>query len=645
MKKLLLMLFLCYGHMAYCQDKAFEDSLVRDLAAQATDTGKIKTLSELAFFYAANNAPLSLKYAQQEKELAGRVNIPLFSANAFNDLAIAQYYTGQYGEALQNNKAALALRERSGDKAKIISSLNKIALIYQDLGNYDTAAKYQFKILKLANELKEETFAGITYNNLAFLYDKLKRYDESKKMADVALNIALKNDDKPQMARSYGNMALAYEHLKMFDSAVIAYQTSIKWLKEANDLNGLATAYNDLGVTYRSVNNDAAALECYQKAYSISGETGNVSDRAFYASSIGSILVSMNRPAEAFPYLKGALAVAVPDNNLEILRTAYISLSNYYFLQSKPDSAFHYQQLYKDVIDSLYSATSSRQILDLQAGYETEKKVQQISLLNKENIIQKLSLSRNRILLGITIGIILAGFGFGFLMYNRNKLKQNARLQEEVMRQQEIATEAVIEAEENERKRIARDLHDGVGQMMSAAKMNLSLLEENIRMTNDEKAAFDKAVLLVDESCKEVRSVSHNMMPNALIKSGLASAVRTFIDQIESPALKVQLYTEGLNESLNKNTETVLYRVLQECVNNVIKHAKASNLDIAIIKDNSGINATIEDNGRGFDTSDKSKFSGIGLDNMQKRISFLKGTIEWQSSPGAGTLVAIHVPS
>jgi two-component system NarL family sensor kinase len=644
-KKLLLMLFLCYARAAYCQDKAFEDSLVRDLGVQVTDTGKIKTLSELTFLYATNNTPLALQYAQQQKTLADKVNIPKFSANALNDLAIVQYYTGQYSDALKNNKAALAIREGLGDKALVISSLNKLALICQDLGNYEDAAKYQFRILKLADELKQETFTGITYNNLAFLYDKLKSYAKSKEFSAMALSIALKNDDKQQMARSYGNMALSYEHTQQFDSAIIAYQTSIKWLKEANDLNGLATAYHDLGITYRSVNDDAAGLASYQKAYKIAGEIGNVSDHAFYASSIGSVLVNMRRPAEAFPYLQTALATAVPDTNLEILKTAYNALSNYYFLQSKPDSAFHYQQLYKDVIDSLYSATSSRQILDLQTSYETEKKEQQISLLNKENTIQKLSLSRNRTLLGIAIGIILAGFGFGFLIYNRNKLKQNARLQEEVMRQQEIATEAVIEAEENERKRIARDLHDGVGQMMSAAKMNLSLLEENIRMSDEEKTAFDKAVLLVDESCREVRSVSHNMMPNALIKSGLASAVRTFIDQIESPALKVQLYTEGLNESLNKNTETVLYRVLQECVNNVIKHAKASNLDIALIKDESGINATIEDNGRGFDTSDKSKFSGIGLDNMQKRISFLKGTIEWQSSSGAGTLVAIHVPS
>lgn len=647
MKKNLLlacMLTVC-AKISFCQNDPFADSLKTDLVKQQTDTGKMKTLSELTFFYANNNTGLAMQYALQQKQLADKVNIPKFTATAFNDLAIIQYYTGQYAPALQNNKAALAIREKLGNKAGVISSLNKLALIYQDLGNYDTAALYQFKILKLAEELGDDAFTGITYNNLSFLQDKLKNYSKSKAFGEQALAFAKKTGDKGQMARAYGNIALVFEHIQKFDSAIVAYQTTISLLKEVNDLNGLATAYNDIGLTYRSMNNDAAGLASYRKAYEIADELGNKSDRAFYASSIGTVLLDMDRASEAFPYFKTAVATAVPDNNLEILKTAYIGLSNYYFLQHRTDSAFHFQKLYRDVMDSLYSATSSRQILDLQTAYETEKKEQQISLLNKETTIQKLTISKNRTWLFISFGLLLAMLAFVYLLYNRYKIKQNARLQYEVMKQQELAGEAVIEAEENERKRIARDLHDGVGQMMSAAKMNLSLLEERMPLNEEEKVAFDKALALVDESCREVRTVSHNMMPNALIKTGLASAVRAFIEQIESPSLKVQLYTEGLNESLNKNTESVLYRVLQECVNNVIKHAKASNLDIALIKDESGINATIEDNGRGFDTSDKTKFTGIGLDNMQKRISFLKGTIEWQSAPDAGTLVAIYVPA
>ncbi|HNG63787.1 MAG TPA: sensor histidine kinase, partial [Ferruginibacter sp.] len=213
------------------------------------------------------------------------------------------------------------------------------------------------------------------------------------------------------------------------------------------------------------------------------------------------------------------------------------------------------------------------------------------------------------------------------------------------MKQQDLATRAVISAEENERKRIAADLHDGVGQMMSAAKMNLSAFETEIDFRNEsQKTAFEKLIGLVDESCKEIRSVSHQMMPNALLKSGLASAVREFIDKIDNRIIKINLHTEGLNERLDSNTETVLYRVIQECVNNVIKHSGAGHLDIALIKDADGISATVEDDGRGFDATDKQKSEGIGLKNIRSRVEFLKGTVDFDSSPGKGTLVAIHIP-
>jgi len=181
--------------------------------------------------------------------------------------------------------------------------------------------------------------------------------------------------------------------------------------------------------------------------------------------------------------------------------------------------------------------------------------------------------------------------------------------------------------------------------MMSAAKMNLSAYESNVQFTNEEeKRNFEKIVSLVDDSCKEVRVVSHNMMPNALLKNSLSSAIREFIDKLDHKKLQVHLYTGGLESRLDTNIETILYRVIQECVNNVIKHANANTLDISILIEQHEITATIEDNGQGFDTNDRNKFEGIGLKNIRTRIEYLKGTVDFDSSPGKGTLVALHVP-
>jgi signal transduction histidine kinase len=181
--------------------------------------------------------------------------------------------------------------------------------------------------------------------------------------------------------------------------------------------------------------------------------------------------------------------------------------------------------------------------------------------------------------------------------------------------------------------------------MMSVAKMNLSAFESEIVFSNEEqKLSFEKIIHLVDDSCKEVRHVSHNMMPHALLKSNLASAIRDFLDKIDKKTLEIHFYSEGLDERLNSNTENVLYRVIQECVNNVIKHAGATELDISVIRDKEGISATIEDNGKGFDTADKEKFEGIGLKNILTRVEYLKGTVEFDSAPGRGTAIGLHVP-
>ena len=101
---------------------------------------------------------------------------------------------------------------------------------------------------------------------------------------------------------------------------------------------------------------------------------------------------------------------------------------------------------------------------------------------------------------------------------------------------------------------------------------------------------------------------------------------------------------EGLDEKLDSNIETVLYRVIQECVNNVIKHAEATTLDISVVRDSNSISATIEDNGKGFDINDQEKIEGIGLKNILTRVNYLKGTIDFDSAPGRGTLVALHIP-
>jgi len=207
-----------------------------------------------------------------------------------------------------------------------------------------------------------------------------------------------------------------------------------------------------------------------------------------------------------------------------------------------------------------------------------------------------------------------------------------------------MATAAIILAEENERNRIGTDLHDGIGQMVSAAKMNLSVLDSDLDFSNPmQKEKFNNVIKMLDESCGEIRAVSHQMMPLAMFDSSVSEAVQTFVQRIDKNLIAVDYYTDGIC-MLIKEKESILYRILQECINNVIKHAKATTLSISIHHTDTETAVTVEDDGVGFDHG-KLRNDGIGLSNIQSRVNFLGGDIEFDSRPGAGTLVSMHIPT
>ncbi|MFB2119119.1 sensor histidine kinase [Parapedobacter sp. 2B3] len=235
--------------------------------------------------------------------------------------------------------------------------------------------------------------------------------------------------------------------------------------------------------------------------------------------------------------------------------------------------------------------------------------------------------------------------GLIYFVQNKRKLQTEARLQKRLSEQQQQAARDVLQAEERERRRIATDLHDGVGQLMSAALLSLHEVANDTSVSTSFRPLLERATALVSEGYDEMRSISHQMMPNALLKAGLASSIKEFLEKIEGKQLKIQLDVVGLAERLDEQTETVLYRVIQETVTNVIKHAQATKLSIQLVRDNDGIDATIEDNGIGFETAQIAGGEGIGLKSIFSRIALLNGTVEMDTAPGRGTLVAIHIPA
>jgi signal transduction histidine kinase len=231
-----------------------------------------------------------------------------------------------------------------------------------------------------------------------------------------------------------------------------------------------------------------------------------------------------------------------------------------------------------------------------------------------------------------------------FISYKRKQARLKMQTETELARQKELRSKAVIEAEEKERTRLVLDLHDGVGQILSAAKLNLSGLESKLKLQDPEQLTLlANALELVNDSVKEVRAVSHTVMSDTLIRYGLAEAVREFISNVSfSHRLKIDFRIVGLERRLDVTAEIILYRVIQEAVFNTLKHAKANRMGIQLVRHDNELTVMVEDNGIGFNTTDIS--GGIGLKNMVSRVEFLNGQVNFDSTPGQGTTVVIEVP-
>ncbi len=541
-------------------------------------------------------------------------------------------------DVLKKGEEALSLARSHGDSVSTGILNRTIGVAHYFKGRYDIAARRYYNSIDNLEKSSDKRQLALTYNELGKLYRKTRDLDRSLENYDKALSIFRTLNDSSGIALIMNESGVVFEYKENYEEAISRYKTSLEINRILKDSVGISYSFNFLAGVYVLQKKFTDAEEMMLQVIETRSNMRDTFGLALAYTDMGALYNAKGDHNKAKQTLEKSNAIAQLIGYPELMSNNYLELSAIAQKQGDYKKALDYFQQRTALRDSIFNLEKTKQIEELSTKYETVKKEQMIE--QQQNRITR----QNFLFLGIA-GLVLLLSLLTHSQYKRYKLRKEAQLQAEIMKQQQLATKAVIEAEENERQRIAKDLHDGVGQMMSAAKMNLSAFESELQFNNsDQKQTFEKLIQLVDDSCREVRTVSHLMMPNALLKNNLADAIRDFTDKLDKKSLKVHLYTEGLEQRLDSGVETVLYRVLQECVNNVIKHAAACTLDISIVKDKDGISATVEDNGKGFDTTDKEKFEGMGLKNIITRIGYLKGTVDFDSAPGRGTVVALHVP-
>ncbi|WP_304067059.1 tetratricopeptide repeat-containing sensor histidine kinase [Pedobacter glucosidilyticus] len=637
-----LIVFIYFIGLSNMQVLAFTkiDSLKQLLKSKQKDTEDV--MAKICWEYRYHYPDSARLYGAKAISLAQKNNNLPVLAIAYHNLAVVYEAQSNFDKSLELNLKSLAIKKRINDVIGIANSYNNLAGIHDQKGDFPKAVSYYKQAYEIYKKNNSKEDVAMINLNLGILFKAQKEYKKVLKYYLEAYEIYKELGKTFEMGASEANLGSVYFYLNNYQKCLYYSKLAEKKFIDLKVDKFLPVVRANIGLAYGKMGNFKLSVSFLKKA--IQGHTAfnNKKELAFTFIHLARNYVPVN-PDSSLAFAKNALKHATDCASIPEMMDARKLLSDIYELKGAHKLALENYISYSTLKDSLFKIEKQKELNQFNVLFETEKKERRITELNQQSAIQKLEIKQTNIYL--YAAVIFIGFCVlsAFLLLNRQKIKNQVRLQQEINKQHEITTKEIFKAEERERRRIASDLHDGVGQLLSASLLNFNSLIAKTNLQDPQLILLsEKSIALLNESYEEMRSISHQMMPNALLKSGLASAIREFINKIDHQALKISLEIIGLNHKLEENIETVIYRVIQEATNNVIKHAKATALTIQILQDEEGLTVSIEDNGVGFDK--EIQHLGFGLKNMQNRIYAMKGTIELDSRPHKGTLITFFLP-
>ncbi len=447
------------------------------------------------------------------------------------------------------------------------------------------------------------------------------------------------------MATLYCFLADDCNQLGNFDLAGFYIDTAFTIAQEINEDDIWIKYYLRKAYNLSKKEKHELALEHYQKGLVYAQKINSMNSILTAKRNIGEKMVMLDRLNEGRKYLNEAKVLA------DSLKMKYgVDLYRSFMrLEEKSGNykkAFEYSELMRKTADSLKKNEMEAKIARFEKQFASEKKDKQIQL-QKSDIKRKKGW--NYFLGGGAAAIALISL-LGYRSYSNKQKVNKLRISELETEKQLSATEAVLKGEEQERTRLAKDLHDGLGGMLSGIKYSFNNMKENLILTPDTAQAFSRSMDMLDNSIQEMRRVAHNMMPESLLRYGLDKTLQDYTSEVnKSGVVNITYQSMGMENKVVDNTTAItIYRIVQELLNNVTKHAGAKQVLVQLLAQGNKLVVNVEDDGKGFDTSiieraeaspDDTVGRGIGWKNIKSRVEFLKGTLDIQSAGGKGTAV------
>jgi two-component system, NarL family, sensor kinase len=540
------------------------------------------------------------------------------------------------------------------EKSTAADVLFRRALVYGELANnarfrneFQKSIEYHMKAASMLEKMDKPANLVIVYLNISTFYKEQNEFAKQEAFARKALTIAGKTGNPSDLFKSYVFLALALNMQEKYTVARNVIDSCLNYYSDQNDPELLTTYYLTAGLTYMNMNQLDSAMRNFSQSLAIGERNMNAFEINQSKLQVGRVLTMQRKFSEAEPMLLSTTAQMRQTREFVQLQIALDYLARLYEESGDYAKALKYQKEFKSLSDSLSTEKSKEFASRLEVSYETAKKEAKISALEDERALQRSSIRQKNLLNYILIASIVTFLLIAVLLY-RNYI-QKQKLQQQQIRELETAnqlnaTEAVLKGEEQERTRLAKDLHDGLGGLLSGIKYSFSTMKGNLVMTPDNAEAFERSMDMLDSSILEMRRVAHNMMPEALVKFGLDAALKDFCHDItQSGALNVSYQSINMNDlQIEQTTAITIFRIVQELINNTMKHAGAKNAIVQLSKSGENLSLTVEDDGKGFDTSMLERADGIGWNNIRNRVEFLKGKLDVHSAPGKGTSVLVE---
>ena len=637
----ILIFYFLFINISFSQEVQLIDSLKLKLQTSQGEQ-RVMDLCGLCYELKYQDANEARKYCEEALSLSQQLNYKKGKATALQHLGVTLQGQGSYEKAAEYLLEALDLFEQMKDTLAIAKTQNNIGIVFDEKADYKKAIERYFLALEIYEQRHDKLGIAQAYNNIGIVYKKQKNYPKVIEYYQKALAIYQDYGHGFGIAVCQGNIGSVFLNMENYQKAIEFSKQSVAAYDSLKIFQYKPYPLGNIGRAYNGMKNYNKAIPFLLDALRLHEEYGNKKEIAFTKNNLAEAYFYTNQIQKAKKESLQSLAIAKEIGTKEEIRNAYLTLSKIYKKENNYQQALASYQNYTAIKDTLFESEKTKAIAELQTQYETAQKEQTIQLQKLK--IEKVETKNKTITIAslatfLTL-ILLAAFVY---FYYKNK-QETVQQQKELDHQQKLI-ETTFAATEEERKRIARDLHDGVGQQLTGLKMAWQQLEKKLANGQETKATnIRQLTKILDDATNDVRTISHQMMPKSLSEFGLVAAVEDMLEKTFVPAGVQYSFDEfGIKNRFDEKIEIAVFRIAQELVNNILKHSEAKEVEIQLYQTKQHLILSIQDDGKGI-SNNNTNTNGHGMMNMQSRAKSLGAKINFENGDEGGLATILRVP-